>query len=312
MDCTITQLIRSASTVNELFIWMLRLKLEQDMHVECALWSKLLRISYRMEIRLYDRRKSIEHPIQVWNVQDSYPSVSGQLSDAPFVGPQRDDATETRFHPMYLPHCCMYWSDGGFVGRDELIKLPVDRLSNMPERIFLVSGRRYTGKDTAADLIAPMVGGTRTSFAEALKREVAQKNSLDFQRLMTDTDYKEDNRRLLIDHGQTRRAENPNYWVEKMLQDHEKEKILVVSDWRFPTESLALSPLCDIVTIRIEASDTARESRGWTRSASIDRDASECSLDYHTFNYVVRNDGTVEELKEILKTMLSDEGFLKQ
>lgn len=174
---------------------------------------------------------------------------------------------------------------------------------------ILVSGKRYAGKDTAADLIAAALRAqghvaTRTSFAQAVKADVAREYGLDFIRLMTDQAYKEENRRLLIEHGAAMRAQEHSYWVRKTYEGVVRADYIVVSDWRFPNESEWISMRASVIRVRVRADDDVRRARGWVPNDAVDRDQSECSLDGAEVDLVVCNNGDRQALTDALRPLL--------
>ena len=67
---------------------------------------------------------------------------------------------------------------------------------------ILVSGKRYAGKDTVADMIAADIPfSVRDSFARVAKTRFARKYGLDETRLLTDIAYKEQHRVALIEYA---------------------------------------------------------------------------------------------------------------
>ncbi len=180
---------------------------------------------------------------------------------------------------------------------------------------FLVSGKRYAGKDTVADMIATIMSqkSERLSFAAAVKQECAKEHGLDYKRLMTDTPYKEQHRQLLIDHGARMRESDPNYWIKATVASANTapDYSHIVSDWRFPNERSTLQEITDkrVVCIRVVAADWARSLRGWTPSA-VDSDQSECALDGNNNVITVTNNGSRAELMDAVTRVCLGNGIL--
>lgn len=107
-----------------------------------------------------------------------------------------------------------------------------------------LSGFKRSGKDTAARTLSARLGYTRIAFADALRDEVFDRYGI---RLGDDDKDKplpayglRSYRDLLIEHAQERRAQNPDYWVERVdaqVREYRKFGIrVVVTDVRLPNE----------------------------------------------------------------------------
>ena len=172
----------------------------------------------------------------------------------------------------------------------------------MPPTFILVSGGRYAGKDTVAAEIAGRTGWTHTSFAYAVKAECAVLYALSFDRLLTDTPYKETHRMQLIKHGTERRAENPSYWVQRVYESHcAANSVCIVSDHRFRNEGAALRALgARVITVRVQASDETRAARGWRYNAAVDTDPSERDLDAEAADFTLDNNAALPDVQPII------------
>ena len=107
-----------------------------------------------------------------------------------------------------------------------------------------LSGFKRSGKDTAAHALSARLGYTRIAFADALRDEVFERHGI---RLGDDDKDKplpayglRSYRDLLIEHAQERRAQNPDYWVERVDAKAREYRSLgiriVVTDVRLPNE----------------------------------------------------------------------------
>jgi hypothetical protein len=107
-----------------------------------------------------------------------------------------------------------------------------------------LSGFKRSGKDTAAQELSARLGYTRVAFADALRDEVFDRFGI---RLGDDDKEKplpayglRTYRDLLIEHAQERRAQNPDYWVERVdAQVREYQHLgirVVITDVRMPNE----------------------------------------------------------------------------
>jgi hypothetical protein len=119
-----------------------------------------------------------------------------------------------------------------------------------PTHIWLLRGYAGSGKDTAAMILSRLTGGTISSFASAVKDEVA--GMYDFDRSVLDTQEGKQRRvhladgtcktlrDLLIQHGQGQKQEtgDPQYWAKRLQVPNTTHWIL--SDWRFLAEWICL------------------------------------------------------------------------
>lgn len=108
-----------------------------------------------------------------------------------------------------------------------------------------LSGFKRSGKDTAAIALV-RAGFVRLAFADAVRSELFQKHP-DAAQIKDDQKEQPQDilggrslRDLLIEIGQGRRAENPDYWVQTLeptLKTHlQNGKSVVISDVRMPNE----------------------------------------------------------------------------
>jgi len=173
---------------------------------------------------------------------------------------------------------------------------------------ILISGKRCSGKDCVAEMIYDELHESlSTSFALALKRECADTHKLDFNRLLNDRTYKEENRMMLIEHGRNMRAQEQSYWVRKTYEYfNDINWPVIVSDHRFRNESgwLMEQPGVRVVSIRVTATDRTRAERGWSSNPSIDNDQSETDLDNSVSDYIIANNGSRADLLQSVQRVL--------
>lgn len=156
---------------------------------------------------------------------------------------------------------------------------------------ILISGKRYAGKDTVAEIFRRQLAAqgrdvALTSFAEAVKREAARLYDLDVDKLLAPHDdaearaYKEEHRHQLICVGMDGRVRDPGQWTRKVWASHSSHQVVIVSDWRFPDEPSLLEQLgAMVVRVRVHANDSTRNARGWTYNPAVDKSPSETALD---------------------------------
>jgi len=191
---------------------------------------------------------------------------------------------------------------------------------------ILIAGRRFAGKDTAADTLAQLMRRqctddgnivvVRTSFAEIAKREFCSANNLDYTRIMSDRDYKERHRAALIDYAMSRRGEDEDYFVRMVEQryphvEHTENIFVIISDHRFPNEQRFLAQTGDrCITMRVEASEEARRSRGWTYVADVDDSVSELGSGLE-IDYKLANNSDCSALERAVIDVLRECGLIQ-
>lgn len=105
-----------------------------------------------------------------------------------------------------------------------------------------LAGYAQAGKDTVGRAFIAR-GFLRVAFADALKDEVAERLAEPYgvafeqARAWLDTDgVKEQFRQLMIDHGEARRAEDPDYWIDAARLAWLENGDVVVTDCRYLNE----------------------------------------------------------------------------
>jgi hypothetical protein len=79
---------------------------------------------------------------------------------------------------------------------------------------------------------------------------------------------------------------HPDIWVESVFNRYDSKKNLLITDVRFPNEYNSIKKRGGVL-IRINRQSSYR----------IEHE-SECALDKYNFDYVIENDGTLDELKK--------------
>ena len=172
--------------------------------------------------------------------------------------------------------------------------------------IFIVCGKARSGKSTAASMIREYyeLKNKKTvnlMYSETLKNYVKKicnwdGNERTKPRTMLQklgTDY-------------IRNQIDINFFVKRMMEDLEiYDKffdIITISDARFQNEIDTPKQKYTVITIKIE---TKRINNELTQIEK--QHLSECSLEeYHDYQYIIENNGTIEELKEKIETILEE------
>ena len=160
----------------------------------------------------------------------------------------------------------------------------------MNNKIIVFSGKQLSGKDCIAKLLLAYLSDfKRIGIGDAIKLEYMESTGLSFAEIEKNKAiYRGD----LIALGNKRRAEDPDYWLKKII---DLPFNIIVPDMRMKHE-LEIMRGAGAFTIRVNAPLEVRQARG---ALSNVNDVTETELDSVTdWDYVIENDGTFEELKE--------------
>lgn len=165
--------------------------------------------------------------------------------------------------------------------------------------IILIGGKAGSGKTSVAEGVASVCGVKRYSFADALKRYCVAQYDWNGIKDM-------EGRALLQRVGQEKRAEDPDYWVKRLLATTaiQTHRVSLIDDWRFPNEAQALCRLTqyhNIYTVKI-----IRDGAGLQGDLGLD--ASETALDNFPFNMLnmaITNNGPISEAIFVLASYVN-------
>ena len=165
-------------------------------------------------------------------------------------------------------------------------------------KVILISGKAQNGKDTVADILQSSLANDSkrvliTHYADLLK--FICKNYLGW-------DGKKDEKgRQMLQYVGTDviRAEDPTFWVDfvaKILQYfHTNWDYVIIPDCRFPNEVTVMSEVFETIHLRV-----TRNSYKSPLTEEQLSHMSETSLDNVEPDYHIPNDGTIEDLKNII------------
>jgi phosphomevalonate kinase len=157
--------------------------------------------------------------------------------------------------------------------------------------IIGISGKKKSGKDTVATLLAARIGksAVRYHFADALKQEVALMYGVTVDYLES---HKDNFRLILQGHGTDYRRQlyGHDYWIRKMDAAAEQfqrvgKQVLIIPDVRFLNEA---------EWVRKQGGSVIRINRWY--DDTTDKHPSEVELDNYKFDHVIENNGTLKEL----------------
>ena len=160
----------------------------------------------------------------------------------------------------------------------------------MANKIIIFSGKQYSGKDTVAKImLAEMKDYKRCAMGDIIKLTYGEQKRLTYEEIEKNKPlYRQD----LINLGNWGRAQDPDYWLKKII---EQDGNIMVTDVRVPHEYEVFKN-AGAITIRVEASRETRASRG---ELVGENDITEVGLDnIKDWDYVIENNSDYETLKE--------------
>ena len=166
----------------------------------------------------------------------------------------------------------------------------------MAEKIIIFSGKQYSGKDTAAKImLEEMPDFKRCAMGDIIKITYGKEKNLTYEEIEKNKPlYRQD----LINLGNWGRAQSPDFWLEKIL---EQEGKIIVTDVRVQHE-YDVFKAAGAITIRVEASRKTRMSRG---ELVGEADITETGLDHITdWDFVIDNNGDYEHLKKQVENII--------
>ncbi len=160
----------------------------------------------------------------------------------------------------------------------------------MVNKIIIFSGKQYSGKDTAAKIMLDkMPTFKRCAMGDIIKLTYGQEKNLTLEEIEKNkAQYRPD----LIELGNWGRAQNPDYWLKKII---EQDGNIIVTDVRVPHEYEVFKN-AGAITIRVEATRETRAQRG---TLVGENDITEVGLDNITdWDFIIDNNSDYEHLKE--------------
>lgn len=161
----------------------------------------------------------------------------------------------------------------------------------MADRIIIFSGKQYSGKDTAAKIMLELMPDyRRCAMGDIIKLTYGKEKGLTYEEIEKNKPlYRQD----LINLGNWGRAQHPDYWLKKIL---EQDGNIMVTDVRVQHE-YDMFKAAGAIAIRVEASRDTRLNRGG--SLTGENDVTEIGLDHiKGWDYVIDNNSDYENLKK--------------
>ena len=168
----------------------------------------------------------------------------------------------------------------------------------MADKIIIFSGKQYSGKDTIAKIMLDkMPNFKRCAMGDIIKITYGKQHNLTYEEIESN---KSIYRQGLIDLGNWGRAQDPDYWLKKII---EQDGNLMVTDVRVPHEYEVFKN-AGAIKIRVEASRETRMKRG---TLVGENDITEIGLDNEKdWDYVIENDSDYETLVKNVNKIIED------
>ena len=151
----------------------------------------------------------------------------------------------------------------------------------MADKIIIFSGKQYSGKDTAAKImLEKMKDFRRMAMGDIIKLEYGKEHGLTYEEIEKNKPlYRQD----LINLGNWGRAQHPDYWLKKII---EQPGNIMVTDVRVPHEYETFKN-AGAIAVRINAERDVRSKRG---TLIGEDDVTEVGLDnINDWDYVLEN-----------------------
>lgn len=167
----------------------------------------------------------------------------------------------------------------------------------MADKIIIFSGKQYSGKDTAAKImLEEMPEYRRCAMGDIIKLTYGKEKGLTYEEIEKNkANYRQD----LINLGNWGRAQDPDYWLKKII---EQDGNIIVTDVRVQHEYEVFKN-AGAISIRVEASRENRIKRGGELIG--ENDVTETGLDNVTdWDYIIDNNSDYEYLKQQVEKII--------
>ena len=173
--------------------------------------------------------------------------------------------------------------------------------------IIGLSGYASSGKDTVAQILVEKFGYKRMAFADSIRDILYTLNPLahsgiHVQQLVDDYGWdiakqESEVRRLLQVLGTEvgREFFGDDIWVDTLIAKIEPEDKVVITDVRFPNEAREIDYLCGEIW---------RVNRDGVEA--INEHVSETQMDNYSFNRIINNNGSLEDLEQYITALVED------
>lgn len=176
-------------------------------------------------------------------------------------------------------------------------------------KLILISGRRYSGKDTLANILRDILKsrGYEAEIASTsvmLKTKFCQEKGLNLDKFLNDRSYKELYRDEFSSYVlQTPQRVNLDAFLNSL--NHKNKDFIIISDIRSKYDLEKLRDMFKTLAIWVESNNRERSKRGWIKSKYDDSEF-ENQLDPKLFDYIIENNNSVLDLEINAITIISD------
>lgn len=170
-------------------------------------------------------------------------------------------------------------------------------MKNNNKKIIIFSGKQFSGKDTVAKILMEKFPNfKRIGIADAIKLKYSKKTGLSLEEIEKNkSKYRQD----LINLGDWGRAQNPDYWLNSIIQ---YDGDTIITDIRVKHE-LDLFRSFGAFAVRVEADENIRAKRGML---SAENDNTETQLDnIKDWDFIIYNNGSYQDLINASKNLIS-------
>ncbi len=157
-------------------------------------------------------------------------------------------------------------------------------------KIIVISGKQYSGKDTLAKLLLADLGDfVRVGIGDAIKIQYAREHNLTFEEVEKN---KHIYRSALIELGNWGRSQDCDFWLKSIVNMPDN---IIVPDVRLIHEIVVFKSF-NAFCVRVEADFEHRSKRAVITN---ENDLTETELDnYKNWDFTVDNNSDLEHLKE--------------
>lgn len=168
----------------------------------------------------------------------------------------------------------------------------------MANKIIIFSGKQYSGKDTVAKIMMEkMPEYKRYAIGDIIKHTYGKEKGLTFEEIEANKPFY---RPALIQLGNWGRAQDPDYWLKKIIN---LSGDIMVTDVRVPHE-LEVFKKHGAIAIRVNATREMRAKRGQLVG---ENDITEIGLDeINDWDYIIDNDSDYEALEKRVNKIIKE------
>lgn len=181
-------------------------------------------------------------------------------------------------------------------------------------KVIMISGKSMSGKDTVANIIKESLDKERIltiHFADLVKFYAAQ--------YFNWNGNKDEDGRFLLQWIGTHlmREAYPTYWAEIVgkfidaITETDKFDIVLIPDWRFINEyetvyDYSILQNNEVITIRVERLVEGKPFINPNMTEEQFNHISECELDNFSFDWIIENSGSIEDLRDSVNYILEN------